>query len=128
MLTGKKILVAEDNVLNQKIAYLILHKQGAVVVAALNGKEAVELLQQESYDLLLMDLHMPEMDGFEAAEYIRKVLKNNIPIIGVTASHWEDDFEACTKMGMNTCISKPFYPDNLCELILNTINENKFTH
>ena len=109
--------------LNQKIANLILHKKGAIVVAALNGKEAVELLQQSNYDLLLMDLHMPEMDGFEAAAFIRTTLKSSIPIVGVTASHWEDDFEACTKIGMNTCISKPFYPDNLCDLIFKLIEE-----
>ena len=123
MLTGKKILVAEDNVLNQKIANFILTKQGAAVEAALNGREAIELLQKNTYDVVLMDLHMPEVDGYEATEYIRNTLKNNIPIIGVTASSWEDEYETCTRLGMNACISKPFESRSLCELILSIINK-----
>ncbi len=123
LLTGKKILVAEDNVLNQKIANFILQKQGATVEAALNGREAVEMLQKSTFDVVLMDLHMPEMDGYEATAYIRQTLKSDVPIIGVTASAWEDEYETCTKLGMNACISKPFESRSLCELILSMINK-----
>ena len=127
MLQGLKILVAEDNELNQKIAGFLLQKQNATVDAALNGREAVELLKKNSYDMVLMDVHMPEMDGFEATEYIRNTLKNNVPIIGVTASYWQEEYDLCLKAGMNTCITKPLFPDSLCKLILNVIAENKLT-
>src|ERR1700722_1055913 len=86
LLNGINILVAEDNILNQKIANFILKKQGAVVQSVLNGKEAIELLAAaNNFDVVLMDIQMPGMDGFMATEYIRKDLKNNIPIIGLTA-------------------------------------------
>ena len=120
-------MVAEDNELNQKIAGFILQKQFATVDAALNGREAVDFLQKNTYDLVLMDVHMPEMDGFEATDYIRKTMKNNIPIIGVTASYWQEEYDACLKIGMNTCITKPLFPDSLCKLILNVIAESKLT-
>ena len=122
-----KILVAEDNELNQKIAGFILQKQNATVDAALNGREAVVLMQKNSYDLVLMDVHMPEMDGFEATDYIRNTLKNKVPIIGVTASYWQKEYDSCLKIGMNTCITKPLFPDKLCKLILDVIEQSKQT-
>ena len=127
MLEGLKILVAEDNELNQKIAGFILLKQSAKVDAALNGREAVEFLKKNDYDIILMDVHMPEMDGFEATDYIRKTMKNNVPIIGVTASYWQEEYDECIKIGMNTCITKPLFPEKLCKLILNVIEESKLT-
>ncbi len=127
MLEGLKILVAEDNELNQKIAGFILLKQSAKVDAALNGREAVEFLKKNDYDIILMDVHMPEMDGFKATDYIRKTMKNNVPIIGVTASYWQEEYDECIKVGMNTCITKPLFPDKLCQLILNVIEESKLT-
>jgi CheY-like chemotaxis protein len=75
LLTGYKILVAEDNTLNQKIATIILNKQGAEVTSVMNGLEAIRELEHNTYDLVLMDLQMPEMDGFETTAYIRNVLK-----------------------------------------------------
>ena len=90
MLTGLKILVAEDNELSQKIANFILQKQGAEIYAAYNGQQAIDLLQKNDYDVILMDLHMPEMGGYEATEYIRNTMQNNIPIIGLTASNWDE--------------------------------------
>ena len=87
MLSGLKILVAEDNELSQKIANFILKKNGAFIDAAYNGQQAIDLLQKNNYDVIIMDLHMPEMGGYEATEYIRKTMKNDIPIIGLTASN-----------------------------------------
>ena len=125
MLSGLKILVAEDNELSQKIANYILQKQGAVVDAALNGEQAIECMQNNHYDVIIMDIHMPVMDGYEATEYIRNTMKNNIPIIGLTASNWEEEYEQCFNKGMNACIVKPFDPDNMCKSILSVIKENK---
>ena len=125
MLNGLKILVAEDNHLSQKIAGYILQKQGAIYSFAETGQQAIDLLQNNQYDVILMDLHMPEMGGYEATEYIRNTMKNNIPIIGLTASALDEDIEECIKSGMNACVVKPFNPENLCETILNAIKENK---
>lgn len=125
MLNGLKILVAEDNELSQKITNFVLQKQGAAVEAAFNGEQAIELLRRNNYDVIIMDLHMPVMDGYDATEYIRDTMKNNIPIVGLTASNWEEEFEKCIQKGMNACIVKPFNPGNLCETILNVTKENQ---
>ena len=124
MLNGLKILITEDNELSQKIANFILQKQGAVTQSAFNGQQAIDLLQHNSYDLIIMDLHMPEMDGYEATTYIRNTLKSTIPIIGLTASNWDEEYEECIRKGMNACIVKPFDSNNLCESILSAIKNN----
>ncbi|MCF8449032.1 MAG: response regulator [Taibaiella sp.] len=118
MLTGYKILVAEDNTLNQRIATLILNKQGAKVTTVLNGLEALRELGRNSYDLILMDLQMPEMDGFETANYIRNVLKSKVPIIALSASTLENEYDRCIEAGMCTCIIKPLDKDKLATLIV----------
>jgi CheY-like chemotaxis protein len=126
LLDGINILVAEDNILNQKIANFILKKQGAAVHTVLNGKEAIDLLSQANeFDIVLMDIQMPGMDGFKATKYIRKDLKNNIPIIGLTADLVAAATEECTEAGMNACVCKPFDPTSLCHLILSVIKEGK---
>lgn len=126
LLDGVNILVAEDNILNQKIANFILKKQGAAVHSVLNGKEAIDLLSQENaFDIVLMDIQMPGMDGFKATKYIRKDLKNNIPIIGLTADLVAAATEECTQAGMNACVCKPFDPKSLCNLILSMIKDEK---
>ena len=124
MLNGLKILVAEDNELSQKIAHFILQKEGATVVPAFNGQQAIDLLQDNDYDAIIMDLHMPEMGGYEATEYIRNIMKKTIPIIGLTASNWDEEYDECIKKGMNACIVKPFDPNNLCASILSVIKAN----
>jgi len=124
LLNGINILVAEDNILNQKIANFILKKQGAIVQSVLNGKEAIELLiGSMHFDVVLMDIQMPGMDGFKATEYIRKDLKNNIPIIGLTADMLMSATDECMEAGMNACVCKPFDPKSLCDLILSVIKE-----
>jgi CheY-like chemotaxis protein len=124
LLDGINILVAEDNVLNQKIANFILKRQGAEVRTVLNGREAIDLLLESNhFDVVLMDIQMPGMDGFKATRYIRQDMNNNIPIIGLTADMFVSDNEECIEAGMNACVCKPFDPNSLCELILSVIKE-----
>jgi len=105
---GRNILVAEDNVLNQKIVSHTLIKNGATVTIAINGTEVIKEISNRSFDFILMDLYMPEMDGFEATEYIRDTLKNPVPIIALSASNFEGEMRKCINTGMNACIVKPF--------------------
>jgi CheY-like chemotaxis protein len=109
--------VVEDNLLNQKIVNFILQKQRAVIKMALNGKQGIELLLKHSFDVVLMDLQMPEMDGYSAIKYIRQEMKNSIPIIALTASLFSDEADECERIGTNACISKPIDPNALCGLI-----------
>jgi hypothetical protein len=127
LLTGYKILVAEDNPLNQKIAVFLLTKHGATVVTAMNGADAIEKLQEDSFDIVLMDLQMPEMDGFEATQYIRNTLKSNIPVLALSASNYEDEIEKCLKAGMNGCIAKPIDADMLYNTIKKLAGEQQIT-
>lgn len=125
LLTGYKILVAEDNPLNQRIAVFLLTKHGAVVTTADNGIDAIQKLQTGSYDIVLMDLLMPQMDGFEATEYIRTTMKSNIPVLALSASNYEDEIEKCLKAGMNGCIAKPIDADMLYDTIKKLAGEQK---
>ena len=118
MLNGIKILVAENNLVNQKIVNYILNKQGAIVKNVVNGMEAIALLPDGDFDVVLMDLQMPGMDGFEAARHIRGELGSNIPIIALTADMFANETSECRDAGINVCISKPFDPTALCEMIL----------
>ena len=102
-----KVLVAEDMNLNQLLIKLIILEFGFQIDIVANGKLAIEKLQNNHYDIILMDLQMPEMDGFEATTYIRNVLKSQIPIIALTADVTTVDVEKCQAVGMNDYISKP---------------------
>ena len=102
-----KVLVAEDVALNQLLIKIILMDFGFDFEIAANGKIAIELLQKNKYDIILMDLQMPEMDGFEATDYIRNKLQSAIPIIALTADVTTFDLAKCTAIGMNDYISKP---------------------
>jgi PAS domain S-box-containing protein len=109
---GKRnILVAEDVELNQYLARHIMESWGFDVDIAHNGREAVEMVQRNSYDLVLMDIQMPEMDGMEATRQIRKlkdVLKASIPVVALTANALKGDSEKYIAAGMNDYLSKPF--------------------
>ncbi len=102
-----KVLVVEDIALNQLLMKTLLDDFGFERDIAENGKIAIEKLQNKSYDIILMDLHMPEMNGFEATEYIRNKMNSQIPIIALTADVTTADLKKCTAVGMNDYISKP---------------------
>lgn len=102
-----KILVVEDMELNQLLMKTLLDDFGFECEIAANGRIAVEKLKVNKYDIVLMDLQMPEMNGFEATEYIRNTLKSSIPIIALTADVTTVDLEKCKSVGMNDYISKP---------------------
>ncbi len=102
-----KILVVEDMELNQLLMKTLLDDFGFECEIAANGKIAVDKLKTHSYDIILMDLQMPEMNGFEATEYIRQTMKSTIPIIALTADVTTADVVRCKEVGMNDYISKP---------------------
>lgn len=125
MLDGIKILVVEDNLLNHKIVNFVLLRQRAIVKMAMNGKEAIALLKNTSFDMVLMDLQMPVMDGYDAIKYIRNEMKNSVPIIALTAGLFIDEVNECLSIGANACVSKPIDPKGICEQIANMVKEHK---
>ena len=106
-LTNIKILVVEDIALNQLLMRTLLDDFGFECDIAGNGKIAIEKMQTKKFDLILMDLQMPEMNGFEATEYIRNTMNSNIPIIALTADVTTVDLAKCKAVGMNDYIAKP---------------------
>ena len=118
---NKLILLVEDNIVNQKLAMSMIEKFGFKVDSAVNGKEAIKALESFRYDIVLMDVQMPEMDGFQATKIIRNpesnVLNHNIPIIAMTAHAMKGDRERCIASGMNDYISKPVQPQELLKVI-----------
>jgi PAS domain S-box-containing protein len=108
-LKDKRFLVVEDNPVNQRLVSFVLQKVGGKVDLAFNGKEAIDMLQADpGYDLILMDVQMPVMGGYEATTYIRKTLQLQMPIIALTATALKEDQDKCREVGMNDFILKPF--------------------
>ena len=118
-----KILLAEDNRINQRVAQRLLEKRGHTVVLAESGTEALKAWQKQSFDLILMDVQMPEMDGFEATAKIRNQEKpgNHIPIIAMTAHALVGDRERCLAAGMDDYVSKPINSTDLFAAIDRTM-------
>ena len=120
-----RILLAEDNPFNQMIALKLLAKLGYQADCALNGVEVLKLIEQKSYDLILMDLQMPEMDGLETTRQIRQMesargvsnLTNQIKIVAMTANVMNEDRENCLKVGMNDFISKPVRSEEIAKTL-----------
>jgi CheY-like chemotaxis protein len=124
---GARILLAEDNEINQQVAVEILESAGLVVEVANNGKEALEMAREKEYDVVLMDIRMPELDGFNAAKKIRELDSDtrNIPIIAMTAQTMKEDREKAQAAGMNHHISKPIDPNELYRVLAKQIKPGK---
>ena len=113
-----RILIAEDNLINQRLAAALLKKVGIKVQIANDGKEAVDAVKSNTYDLVLMDVQMPNIDGLEATRMIRESYnKLQLPIVAMTANAMKGDKEICLGAGMNDYISKPISPDDLYKAI-----------
>jgi len=116
---GERILVAEDDPINQEVALVLLRDAGLAPDLAANGREAVRMAEQTDYALILMDLQMPDMDGLAATRAIRALPgRTNTPIIAKTANVFEDDRRACRAAGMNDFIAKPLLPEHLFATLL----------
>ena len=111
-------MVAEDITLNQLLIKIMIEDFGFEIEIVNNGKIAIEKLQQNKYDIILMDLRMPQMNGFEATTYIRNTLNDPIPIIALTADVTTVDVAKCIEVGMNDYISKPIDEKILYDKIL----------
>ena len=121
---GAKILLAEDNKINQMVATELLKIEGFDVTVADNGRIALELAQHHEFDLVLMDVQMPEMDGFETTKAIRSDSRfRDIPILAMTASVMSGDRELCLEAGMNDHVSKPIEPKTLYKTLVKWIRK-----
>jgi signal transduction histidine kinase/ActR/RegA family two-component response regulator len=118
--SGVRVLVAEDNPVNRRIARAMLEKAGVTVDLAENGAQAVRMHAEQPYHLILMDCNMPEMDGYEATEAIRKMLdpsRNAVPIIALTANAFPEDRERCLVAGMSGHMAKPVRKESLLAIL-----------
>ncbi|MBN2010244.1 response regulator [candidate division KSB1 bacterium] len=116
-----RILLVEDNVINQKVAVNLLNKIGLKVEIVNDGAVSIEKIKKQDYDLVLMDVQMPNMDGFTATRKIRELGYNDLPIIAMTAHAMKGDKEKCVANGMNDYISKPIEPEEMYQTILTWI-------
>ncbi len=125
-LKGKRVLIVEDDIINQKVAHNILSKWDVEIEVAENGKVALEKLEKEDFDIILMDLHMPEMNGYEATQAIRALNgdrgKDKTPIIALTADAFTDVRDRILEYKMNDYVSKPFVPEELKKKIFKNLN------
>ncbi|MES2018029.1 MAG: PAS domain S-box protein [Pseudomonadota bacterium] len=115
---GVRVLLVEDNELNQEVAASIIRKRGATLTIASHGSEAVELVQRQTFDLVLMDLHMPVMGGIEATRRIRELPQGkHLPIVAMTAAVMAEDRERCRAIGMVDFIPKPVEPEDIVKVL-----------
>jgi two-component system, sensor histidine kinase len=121
-MAGTRILLVEDNHINQYLASTIMRSWSASVEIASNGQQAIELLRKSNFAIILMDLQMPVMDGYEAAGIIRNEMKLNTPIIALTANALSGERDTCIQAGMNDYVSKPFQPELLYEKIKSLVD------
>ncbi|MBF0467856.1 MAG: response regulator, partial [Desulfamplus sp.] len=122
-LSGLRVLMAEDNEFNQKLAVIMLNRLGIFPDLACNGQEAVDAVRQKPYDLVLMDMQMPQMDGLEATRIIRSE-NFKIPVIAMTANVTPQDRENCIAAGMDDYISKPVDPEKLRNVLYSHIRKS----
>lgn len=107
-LAGKHILLVEDNEINQMLVKYTLSPTGADVDVCDTGTQALQQLQQKTYDIILMDIHMPELDGLQTTNIIRNELKLKTPILAMTALEVDSEIQKCMLAGMNGSVPKPF--------------------
>jgi CheY-like chemotaxis protein len=125
-LHGCRVLLAEDNLVNQRLAARMLERWGCSVTVAPDGQAALEALEQESFHVVLMDVQMPRLDGFEATRLIRdkeKVTGAHLPIIALTAHAMRGDRERCLEAGMDDYVSKPLNSQALREKLLQWLGQ-----
>ncbi|MRX41674.1 PAS domain S-box protein [Flavobacterium sp. LC2016-23] len=122
-ISGIHVLLVEDNIINRMVAINSLHYFNCVVTEATNGLEAIEILKNKHFDIILMDVQMPEMDGIEATIKIKKELKLQTPIIALTANAFKSEVEKCKNAGMDDYITKPFEEFDLVETIARYTNK-----
>lgn len=125
-LAGASVLLAEDNLVNQVVAAELLRAVGLIVDLAGNGAEAVALARARAYDLILLDMQMPEVDGLEAARVIRKLPQHaRTPILAMTANTFGDDRQACLDAGMDDHLGKPVHPEQLYAMLAHWIGATR---
>jgi CheY-like chemotaxis protein/HPt (histidine-containing phosphotransfer) domain-containing protein len=112
-----KVLVVEDNNINQLVVKYTLQKLGIAIEVAVDGNEAIQKVTSNNYDLILMDIQLPEMSGYDVTRYIRNQMNNSIPIIAMTALGINGQDEKCLECGMNGYVSKPFTVESLHQAI-----------
>jgi len=120
----KLIVVADDNEANRELVSVILQRQGYEVMEASNGREALDFVRQRQPDLVLLDIHMPEMDGYETLRVIRDSQRGrNVPIVALTASAMAGDAEEAIEQGFDAYLAKPYEIAAVVVLVKNLIGE-----
>jgi CheY-like chemotaxis protein len=121
------ILIADDNLVNLRLARGLLAKQGHSAVTVSSGREALAALEQQNFDLVLMDVQMPDMDGFETTKAIRareRISKTHLPIVAMTAHAMSGDRERCLAAGMDSYVTKPVDAAKLFTAIADALHQN----
>jgi len=116
-ISGKKILIVDDDMINRMLATFILKKYQVVISEAGNGEEAIQFLNNNSCDLVLMDIQMPILDGYQASKIIRQKLNLTIPIIALTGSDSKEELQNCFNAGMNDYLFKPINEEQFIQTI-----------
>ena len=124
MLNGKQILLVEDNEMNRLVAYTVLQQYGAEVTEAEDGVKAIQWMRQKKFDLVLMDIQMPELDGYEATRIIRNEISTTVPVIALTANAIIGEREKCLISGMSDFVSKPYEEEKMMNVIARWLNKD----